>query len=139
VNDNIVAFWRPKDPLRSKTEYLRNYRLRWCWLLSTEKSLARVVATRCGLAWNGTNRQFVIDFVSEPLRKSEAPTPPALDHGSSKGQVVNATVQHVPDFGGWRVSLELDPKGEKLIDLHARLMDKDKPLSETWIYRWTPT
>jgi glucans biosynthesis protein len=139
VNDNMVAFWRPKDPLRAKTEYLRSYRLHWCWQPPAEGSLAKIVATRCGQAWNGTNRQFVIDFLGESLRKWEASTPPTMDNGSSKGQVVNATVQHVPDFGGWRVSLELDPKGEKLVDLHARLMDKDKPLSETWIYRWTPS
>ena len=31
VNDNIVAFWRPHDPLKAKGEYLLNYRLHWCW------------------------------------------------------------------------------------------------------------
>ena len=31
VNDNIVAFWRPHDPLKAKGEYILNYRLHWCW------------------------------------------------------------------------------------------------------------
>ncbi len=31
VNDNMVAFWRPHDPLRAKGEYLLSYRLHWCW------------------------------------------------------------------------------------------------------------
>jgi glucan biosynthesis protein len=35
------------------------------------------------------------------------------------------------------VSLELDPQGNKLVELHALLKDGDKPLTENWIYRWT--
>ena len=31
VNDNIVGFWRPHDPLKAKSEYTMNYRLHWCW------------------------------------------------------------------------------------------------------------
>ncbi len=31
VNDNIVAFWRPHDPLKAKGEYILSYRLHWCW------------------------------------------------------------------------------------------------------------
>ena len=31
VNDNIVAFWRPHDPLKAKNEFKLAYRLHWCW------------------------------------------------------------------------------------------------------------
>ena len=31
VNDNIVAFWRPHDPLKAKTAFKIGYRLHWCW------------------------------------------------------------------------------------------------------------
>ena len=30
TNDNMVAFWRPHEPLKAKGEYLLNYRLHWC-------------------------------------------------------------------------------------------------------------
>lgn len=139
VNDNMVAFWRPHDPLRAKNEYLRNYRLHWCWQPSDDRTLAKAVATRCGQSWNNANRQFVIDYAGEALSRLTAAKPPASDHGCSKGQIVNATVQALPDNLGWRVSLELDPKGEKLVELHARLLGDGKPLTETWIYRWTPS
>jgi glucans biosynthesis protein len=138
VNDNIVAFWRPQDPLRAKGEYIRNYRLHWCGKSPDETPLAITVATRCGQSWNSKNRQFVIDFAGEALAQWKSDTPPVLDSGCSKGQIVNAVAQPLPDIGGWRVSLELDPKGETLVELHARLMGDDKPLTETWIYRWTP-
>jgi periplasmic glucans biosynthesis protein len=26
---------------------------------------------------------------------------------------------------------------EKVVEMHARLMDGDNPLTESWIYRWT--
>jgi glucans biosynthesis protein len=42
-----------------------------------------------------------------------------------------------PESGGWRINFELLPSA-KLVELHAQLMDGKKPLSETWLYRWTP-
>jgi glucans biosynthesis protein len=47
-------------------------------------------------------------------------------------------VQANPDVSGWRVSIELDPQDNKLIELHARLVQDKQPLTETWLYRWTP-
>ena len=42
-----------------------------------------------------------------------------------------------PATGGWRLSFQLDQGSEKLVEMHARLMDGETPLTETWIYRWT--
>jgi glucans biosynthesis protein len=139
VNDNIVTFWRPKDPLRAKGEYNRNYRLHWCQIAPGDTLVAKVIATRCGLSANGKNRQFVIDFAGEALKqlKPDGP-PPILDSGCSKGRIVNAVAEALPEVGGWRVSLELDPDGAALVDLHAKLTAEGKLLSENWIYRWTP-
>jgi periplasmic glucans biosynthesis protein len=139
VNDNIVAFWRPHDPLRAKGEYLRNYRLHWCATEPDDPPLGKVVATRCGLSWNGKNRQFVVDFVGDALKDWKPDAAPVLERGCSTGQLVNAVAVALPDVGGWRVSLELDPQDNKLVEMHARLLGDGKPLTETWIYRWTPT
>jgi glucans biosynthesis protein len=139
VNDNIVAFWRPHDPLRAKGEYLRNYRLHWCATEPGAPPLGKAVATRCGLSWNGKNRQFVVDFVGDALRDWKSDAAPVLESGCSTGQLVNAVAAALPAVGGWRVSLELDPQDNKLVEMHARLLGEGKPLTETWLYRWTPT
>jgi glucans biosynthesis protein len=139
VNDNIVGFWRPKDPLRAKSENLLNYRLHWCWAAPGVVTLAQVMQTRCGESWDQKHRQFVIDFVGDALKPWTADKPPGLDVGCDKGQIVHAVAQPNPDISGWRISIELDPQDNKLIELHARLMDGEKPLTETWIYRWTPS
>ncbi len=137
VNDNMVAFWRPHDPLRAKGEYLLNYRLHWCWAPPGAVTLAQTLQTRCGLSFDQKHRQFVIDFVGDALNTLKPDAPPALDVGSDKGKIVSAVVQANPDVSGWRVSIELDTQDNKLIELHARLLQADQPLTETWIYRWT--
>jgi periplasmic glucans biosynthesis protein len=136
VNDNIVAFWRPHDPLKANGEYILNYRLHWCWS-PPPASLAEVAETRCGLAWDQKNRQFVIDFVGRDLKTRRPGTPPAIDVGADKGKIENAVVEANPATGGWRLSFQLVQGSEKLVELHARLMDGETPLTETWIYRWT--
>jgi periplasmic glucans biosynthesis protein len=138
VNDNMVAFWRPKDPLKAKGEYLLNYRLHWCWATPGDVPLGQVMQTLCGLAQDGKHRQYVIDFVGPGLKAWPTNTPPALDVGCDKGKVISATAIPNPDISGWRISIEHDPQDNKVVELHARLMDGAKPLTETWVYRWTP-
>jgi glucans biosynthesis protein len=137
VNDNMVAFWRPHDPLRAKGEYLLNYRLHWCWAPPGEVKLAQTMQTRCGLAFDQKHRQFIIDFVGDSLKGLKPDAPPALDTGSDKGKIVSAVAQPNPDINGWRVSIQLDTQDNTLVELHARIMQGDQPLTETWIYRWT--
>jgi glucans biosynthesis protein len=137
VNDNMVAFWRPHEPLRAKGEYLLNYRLHWGWSQPGEAKLAQAMQTRCGLSFDQKHRQFIIDFAGESLKAVKPDSPPTLDVGSDKGKIISAVTQPNPDVNGWRVSIELDPGDTNLVELHARMMHGDQPLSETWIYRWT--
>jgi glucans biosynthesis protein len=137
VNDNVVAFWRPHEPLKAKGEYIFSYRLHWCWSVAPASPLCEVIATRSGLAWDRTNRLFVVDFASAALRRSRADSLPAIDIGSSKGKIANPVVEPNPATGGFRLSFQLDQGGEKLAEMHARLMDGETPLTETWLYRWT--
>jgi glucans biosynthesis protein len=137
INDNIVAFWRPHAPLKAKSEYMLNYRLHWCWSAPLTSPLAQVEATRCGLAWDQKHRQFVIDFANGVVKRRGPDVLPAIDVGCSTGKIENPTVERNPATGGWRLSFQLDQGGEKLIEMHARLMDGETPLTETWLYRWT--
>jgi glucans biosynthesis protein len=136
-NDNIVAFWRPQDPLHAKGEYLLNYRLHWCWAAPRESNRALAKQTRSGRTFDRKHRQFVIEFVGESLIALSSADPPTLDVGTDKGKIVRAVVQPNLDRNNWRVSIELDPENNKLVELHARLLHGDQLLSETWFYRWT--
>ena len=137
VNDNMVAFWRPKDKLSAKGEYILAYRLHWCWNADGDPLLATVSQSRAGLSFDQKNRQFVVDFAGGALKGRPDGAKPDLDIGSDKGHVVDATLQPIPGGGAWRLAFQLETGDAKLVEMHARLMDGDKPLSETWIYRWT--
>jgi glucans biosynthesis protein len=138
VNDNIVAFWRPKDKFAAKGEYFMAYRLHWCWDPPEDPAMAKVARVRCGLSFDQKNRQFVVDFSGGALKGRPAATPPNFDVQANKGHIENATVQPIPGGEAWRLSFQLDTGGEKAIELNARLLDADRPVSETWAYRWTP-
>jgi glucans biosynthesis protein len=43
-----------------------------------------------------------------------------------------------PKSGGWRLSFNLEPGNATVVELRAGLFENDAPLSETWVYRWTP-
>ncbi|HJS85431.1 MAG TPA: glucan biosynthesis protein G [Acetobacteraceae bacterium] len=138
VNDNIVAFWRPRDPLRAKSEYLMNYRLHWCWSApGASAKVAEVAQTRCGLSWDQKNRLFVIDTAGAALKQMPAGVTPTLDATADGAQLRNLVAQPNPDLGGWRMSFELAPVRGKTVELHARLLAGGQPITETWMYRWT--
>jgi periplasmic glucans biosynthesis protein len=136
IHDNIVAFWRPKDPFKANGEYGFVYRLHWCWSPPGRENLAQVASTRGGLAWDQKGRLFVIDFVGDPLRALSEEAPPKLEVTTDKGAIKNAVAAPNPETKGWRISFELSPDG-KSAELRARLHGATAPLSETWVYRWT--
>ena len=41
------------------------------------------------------------------------------------------------ETGGLRLSFELDPQSESLIEINAVLAFDNGPTAETWVYRWT--
>ena len=131
VNDNMVAFWRPKAKLQARVGYNFGYRLHWGALPPVAHLPVPFTQTMSGPGPDGS-RLFVLDVA--PLGVGVTPR---LDLTSDKGQLRNAISTVNPADGGWRVSFELMPGRETAIELHARLMEGDKPLSETWLYRWT--
>jgi periplasmic glucans biosynthesis protein len=130
INDNIVAFWRPKEKLQAQRPYTYDYRMYWCATPDLSEPPAPILRTMSGATKDG--RMFVFDVanVHESIK-------PELDLTSDKGKLRNGLVQPGPDPGGWRVSFEMVPGNEKVVELHARLMSGKTPISETWLYRWT--
>jgi glucans biosynthesis protein len=137
VNDNIVAFWKPADVLAKAGEYIFAYRLHWCRSPLLGSPLSEVSQTRAGLTFDRKDRQFIVDFAGPTLKALAAATTPDIDINADKGQVQNATLQRLPDGSAWRLAFQLTTGGEEAIELRARLMSAGKPLTETWLYRWT--
>ena len=135
TNDNIVAFWRPKNVIPAGKPWSASYRLRWNQLPKLSPELGRVVFTRSGPSWDAKRKLFVIDF--EGLGKSTEGL--RIDAGTSSGKLTNLVLQPNPRIGALRASFELAPGETEVAELRLRLMRGDQPATETWLYRWTAT
>ncbi len=132
TNDNIVAFWRPNEPIRANRPYNLTYRLLWCATPPETAPLAKVAATRGGLSADRNRRLFVVDFSGLP---PETPEPTVTAHASG-GQISNITGQVNAAGQTYRASFELDTGAENLIELRMVLTIAGAAVSETWLYRW---
>ncbi len=132
-NDNIVAFFRPAQAFAAGHPVQMAYRITWLAVPAPSKGLAEVVGARAGASLDGRRRVFILDLVgagekTEGLR---------LDLGASAGHLANPQLMPNPTLHGLRASFEIDPGDADLIELRLRILKGDKPVSETWLYRWT--
>ncbi len=137
TNDNIVAFWRPKEPLRKGGEYSATYRMHWGWDAPAPSKLARIAATRSGAGGERGSRVFVLDMVGDPVKGLPPDAKVRPDITASAGKLGTVFSVPNPETGGWRVSFELQPDGATVAELRCVLLGEAGPLSETWLYRWT--
>lgn len=137
VHDNIVAFWRPKQPLQAKSEHGFTYRLHWAATAPIRSALARFTDTRTGAGSTEGARRFVLDVAGGALAAVAPDAKPRLAVSTDRGKIANAVAHANPDQGGWRISFELLPEDARTAELRALLLLGDAPLTETWILRWT--
>jgi glucans biosynthesis protein len=140
IHDNIVAYWAPQDKIPAGTEYFFAYRLFWGGDPTLAAGAAYVASTRSGRAGVGGPtpvRLFVIDYGYfegvDPTKLGNA----KASVQASKGTVKNVVVAANPETHGLRLSFELDPGNETLIELTAALAFESGQTAETWAFRWT--
>jgi glucans biosynthesis protein len=135
IHDNITAFWRPREPLRAKGEYIFNYRMHWGHGKPYPTPLPQFVKTRTG-AGPEDSRRFILEVQGGTLDTAQLDKLRA-EVRADKGEVRNLVLQRNPMSGGVRISFELATKKESTIELRAQVMQGEEPASEVWIYRWT--
>jgi glucans biosynthesis protein len=135
-NDNIVAFWRPKEALQPKREYTYTYRLHWTGSEPSAPEIGRFVRSRQG-ATDG-RRLFVLDAVGEAFKKLPPDAQVRGEVSADRGKILDVVTQPNPHTEGWRLSFQLDPEKATVVELRARFVRDKDALSESWVYRWTP-
>ncbi|MEO0343601.1 MAG: glucan biosynthesis protein G [Pseudomonadota bacterium] len=135
IYDNIVAYWRPDTGFSAGQEHKMTYRLIWGDDSAFGTGL-RVLNTRIGDAFeNGII--VAIDFEDGPELPKDLDSVERLIR-SSAGTVDGGILQRNPETGGARLAFKFIPGDEDLIEFRAQLRLDDVPLSEVWLYRWTP-
>ncbi|HEX5676866.1 MAG TPA: glucan biosynthesis protein D [Alcanivorax sp.] len=145
--DNIVAFWNPDKPVQPGEEALFAYRLSWVGR-APRPSLARCVATRTGLGGVvGQTREyfswrFAVDFLGGPLDglDGDVEVVPVIEQSAGEVEITSARPLHA--INGYRAMFDLVPPGDDLTPINVRLYlkrkDSGEPLTETWLYQWSP-
>lgn len=134
INDNIVAFWRPAEPLRAGQEHRFDYRLHWCATAPTEGVVAQVTATRTGARVFEKGRIFAIDYAPHPALGTD-PTRIEARVSSSAGEIATQLLQTNPATGGMRLDFTLKDD-MPVAELRAELWRGGQRVAEVWVNRW---
>jgi glucans biosynthesis protein len=144
--DNVVAFWNPLERPKPGQELLFSYRLYWGTHMPYASALAQTIATRTGIGGTvGQKHQyyswhFAVDFAGGELGALSKDAPVEAVITTSHGQVEHITAHYVEEFQGYRALFDIKPPEDSIepIDLRLYLRINGRPLTETWIYLWTP-
>lgn len=143
TNDNIVAFWHPRDPLKQGESHSFVYRLHWCqsWPMDKASPVAQVVFSGSGADYDYSAnppkydpnfRLYVIEFSTQ-----ESTSDLKADVSASTGKISNVVVYPNDEMKTVRLSFRHDTNGADMAELRAVLKRADGNAGETWLYRWT--
>lgn len=149
--DNIVAFWNPEKKTQAGEEMLLGYRLYWGGVPPATPPLATVKATHTGLGGVVGHKKsvyswrFAIDFsggelagLAQRFKKGEKiEIKPVITN--SRGRIEIPSARPLYEIDGYRAMFDLyfDETVEP-INLRLYLALDGKPLTETWLYQYTP-
>ncbi len=144
--DNVVAFWNPATQPERGEELLYAYRLSWCRDPPVRPPLATTGATRTGIGGVlGQQRtyfswRFVVDFFGGDLQMLTDADRVVPVISASRGRIEIASARPLRPLAGWRAMFDLVPTDSSTepIDLRLYLSFDGQPLTETWIYQYTP-
>lgn len=137
-NENIVAYWRPKAALFGGAQATFAYRQFWCWDPPSRPPLAIASQSRSGRAPGSKLRRFVVVFSGDVLADQEKAARLSAALTTSPGSATNIRTLPNPLAKTCRVVFDVDPAGENFCELRLVLRADEQPISETWLYRWTP-
>ena len=145
ANDNLVAYWAPREPALAGTTRTYKYRLYWVTEEPYLTNRSRVTATR--ISWRAIPKTplrpahrlwFAIDFTGGPLEQLDQKAPVELVVSTSRGNLRSPGAFQVAGTRRWRADFEIELEGGEPIDLRAYLRLNDQALSETWLYQFIP-
>ncbi len=142
VNQNMIAYWRPKAALAAGSEVNFAFRQFWCWSPPERPPLAMTRLSRSGRVQNAPanarRRRFLVEFGGENLKNATLLNELTVSLSASPGAAGNVRRYTDAEKGTFRVSFDIDAGGESQSELRLSLEAQGKPVSETWLYRWTP-
>jgi glucans biosynthesis protein len=138
VNDNIIAYWKPREPLVPGTDTAFAYRQFWCWTPPERPPYAIATVSRHGRGASPKRRRFVVEFSGEVFSSLPETDEIKPNLTATPGSIISVRTFVSAERKSCRVLFELDTSGETYSELRLVLEAAGAPISETWLYRWTP-
>jgi glucans biosynthesis protein len=144
--DNVVAFWNPAAKPQPGEELLYAYRLFWCRYNPSLSRLAQVLVTRDGIGGvvgqkrSSFSWRFVVDFAGGDFAMLGSAATVTAVVSASRGRVELVSARPLQSVSGWRAMFDLRPddNSPEAINLRLYLALDNQPLTETWIYQYSP-
>ena len=136
IHDNMIAYWRPLQPIAAGAEISLTYRLTWGWDVPDLQGLLKIAGTLSGAGPNGT-RRFVVDFAAEGQQTPVRASAVQLMAQANPGRIRDAVISENPEVNGLRLQFDLDPDGSDVVEMRVELRSGDRRIAETWVYRWS--
>ena len=133
-NDNIVAYWMPRDIPAAGQELHLTYRLSALLAGPDQIPLLRVRSTRIRPETESSPPRFVIDYAGTPPHAVDLSSASSVKVQASQGQVRNLVAQTNDANGGWQIFFDLVGAGENRSQMRMRLQPGGDPVGETWVY-----
>ncbi len=144
TQDNIVAFWVPKQLPPIGTPLNLEYKLHWFIEGKGGRTppAGYVSATRIGRSATHEPElvRFWVDFTGSYLGKQKLLPDITADVSVGQGAtLVHQSLEKNPLNGSWRVAFAIKPDGSgKPVELRCFLKKPPHILTETWSYLWNP-
>ncbi|MFN3892604.1 MAG: glucan biosynthesis protein [Beijerinckiaceae bacterium] len=142
VNQNIIVYWRPRAPLAANSETTFSYRQWWAWNPPDRPPLATAWRSRSGRVSgsppNARRRRFMVEFRGDALADVARNPEITARVTAAQGSVMSSRLMLARHEKAARVTFDLDAGNEPNMELRLLLESAGKPISETWLYRWTP-
>lgn len=138
-NDNIVAYWMPRNlpPVGQPFEW--SYRIYFQSNDPLDPASGRVTAMRVGNGDREDWKRFVVDFEGGEIRSlPDSAAVKAVIGVGQDGQLVQQNVVRNSVTRGWRLAFQVKPAKGKPLELRAYLQNGKDILTETWSYQLEP-
>jgi glucans biosynthesis protein len=139
--DNIVAFWRPREPLLPGRRFDASYIIRARTGRPAPAELGQVVATfrspQTGEGAEPGAMRFLVDFAGPALQPHLAdPSQVSVWADVTEGRVVASIIKAHEPAAGLRLLLDVEGAPGALVNIRAALTREGRPLTETWAGSW---
>lgn len=139
TNDNIVAFFKPRQSVKSGETLELAYTVTVGEPGITGQPNARAVRTYVGAASDDSTLRFIVDFKGGELTgiRPDA-TVVSQASGGDGTEVVEHFVEYVEASDLWRLSMLAKTAPGQRLALRGALKMDGEPVTETWTYILTP-